>query len=162
MLARRVLLAMGITVMALLAGGCASESADPGSTGSTLAPLTVPPSTVVPQPGASVPTTELDPTIPQRLTPTTVLATLTVEQQGTCSQGRGAILVTHDPGASSILRQITAIVGGNQTSSTFSDGSDRFEVPGVICDGAIQTVLVVTVDVDGGTQSRAVAVRMMA
>ena len=162
MLARRVLLAVGITVMALLAGGCAGESADPGSTGSTLAPLTVPPSTVVPQPGASVPTTEVGPTIPQRLTPTTVLASLTVEQQGACSQGRGAILVTHDPGASSILRQITAIVGGTQASSTFSDGSDRFAVPGVICDGAIHTVLVVTVDVDGDTQSRAVAVRMMA
>ena len=162
MLARRVILAMGITVVALVAGGCAGESADPVSTGSTLAPLTVPPSTVVPQPGASVPTTEVDPTIPQGLTPTTVLATLTVEQQGKCSQGRGAILVTHDPGASSILRQITAIVDGAQTSTGFRDGSDRFEIPGVICDDAIRTVLVVTVDMDGGTQSRAVAVRMMA
>ena len=74
--------------MALLAGGCASESADPGSTGSTLAPLTVPPSTVVPQPGASVPTTKVDPTIPQRLTPTTVLATLTVEESVVARGGR--------------------------------------------------------------------------
>ena len=162
MLTRRVILAMWVTVMALTAGGCAGEPNDPGTTGSTLAPLTIPPSTTVPEPSAGTPTTDVDATVPQRLTPTAVLSTLTVEQLRRCTQGRGAILVTHDPGASSILRQISAIVDGTQASSTFIDGSDRFEVPGVICDGAIHTVLVVTVDADGDTQSRAFAVRMMA
>jgi hypothetical protein len=162
MLARRVSLALGITVMTVMAGGCAGESTDPRSTGSPLAPLTVPPSTTVSDPGASSTTTTVIPSVPKQLTPTAVLGTLTVEQQGPCSQGRGSIRVTHDPGASSILRQISAIVDGTQASTGFSDGSDRFEIPGVICDGTIRTVLVVAVDIGGDTQSRAFAVRMTA
>lgn len=160
MLARRVTLALVITVMAMVVAACADESSDPGPAVSTLAPLTVPSSTTLPEPDGSVPTTGIDPPIPERITPTEVLRTLTVEQAGACSQGRGTILVTHDPGASSILRQITAIVDGTQASTTFTGSADRFEIPGVSCDGAIRTVLVATIDLDGGTQSRAFAVRM--
>ena len=157
---RRVTLGLVVIVLALLAGACTGDSTEPVPSGSSLAPLTVPPPTTASDGGATRPTTTPDPSSQQPLTPTVVLGTITVRPVDTCSEGRGALLVAHDPAASSILRQITAIVDGTQSTTTFESGAAQFEIPGVFCDGAVHTVLVATVDLDGETQSRAFAVRM--
>jgi hypothetical protein len=97
---------------------------------------------------------------PSTLNPGEVLSTIMVSKVGDCVDGRGTLLVSHDPRASTVLRQITAIIDGVQSSSNFSDGEADFEVGGVACDNRIHTVLIATIGLDGSTESRAFAIRV--
>jgi hypothetical protein len=110
--------------------------------------------------GASVPPASVAPEGSSALNPSDVLSTITVNQVGACVDGQGTLLVSHDPRASTVMRQITAIIDGTQTSSDFSSGADQFEVGAVACDDRIHTVLIATIGLDGSTQSRAFAVRI--
>jgi len=110
--------------------------------------------------GAAVPPASVAPEGSSALNPSEVLSTITVNQVGACVDGQGTLLVSHDPRASTVMRQITAIIDGTQTSSDFSSGAAQFEVGAVACDDRIHTVLIATVGLDGSTQSRAFAVRI--
>ena len=157
-----------ITALTVLVGACSQNTQGSDSPSSSLAPLSipsttmnsasnsdgdgdsasVPPASVAPEEGASA------------LNPSEVLSTITVNQVGACVDGQGTLLVSHDPRASTVMRQITAIIDGTQTSSDFSSGAAQFEVGAVACDDRIHTVLIATIGLDGSTQSRAFAVRI--
>lgn len=149
---------------ALAASLVSCGGSTPSSSTTSLSPLTIPTTTEAPTSttadiggpstggpdGAGAGT----PTVSQ------ILSSIQVRAAAVCTDGRGIITVSHDPGASRRLRQITAIVDGRQISSTLDGPSGQFAVPDVPCDGAIHTVLVVIIDDGGTSSSRAFAVQM--
>lgn len=159
-------LAVGIfTALTVLVGACSQNTQGSGSPSSSLAPLSIPSTTINNASngdgnGASIPPASVAPEDAPDLNPSEVLSTITVNQVGACVDGQGTLLVSHDPRASAVLRQITAIIDGTQSSSDFSSGAAQFEVAGVACDDRIHTVLIAAVGRDGSTQSRAFAVRI--
>lgn len=161
----RFLGAVATVTIAALLGACSTSTPTESTTGSTLSPLTVPSTTIAPgstevAPDRTVDTISPDTLPPDRISPSSVLASLSVGQSGRCAAGRGRILVSHDPSASTVLRLVTAIIDGVQVSSDLPDGSAQFEVTDVACDGSIHTVLIVIIAEDGSTQSRSFAIRM--
>ena len=166
MMNRRAAGGIVITVLTLLIGACSDNPPGSDSPSSSLAPLSIPSTTMNSASnsggdGASVPPASVAPEEgASTLNPSEVLSTITVNQVGACVDGQGTLLVSHDPRASTVIRQITAIIDGTQTSSDFSSGAAQFEVGAVACDDRIHTVLIATIGLDGSTQSRAFAVRI--
>jgi len=161
---RRIATGIAIAVLALLSSACSHNSSGASTSSSSLAPLSIPSTTANSASsgegaGASIPPTSVLVEESPEISPAEVLSTLTVSQIGTCVDGKATLLVSHDPRASTVLRQITAIIDGTQSSTDLSSGAAQFEVGGVTCDERIHTVLIAAISFDGTNQSRAFAVR---
>jgi hypothetical protein len=91
-----------------------------------------------------------------------ILSTVAARAANSCdaTSETGSIQFEHDPAAADVLRQMTVIVDGRQVSPTLVSGQTITSVDGVICDGAVHTVVVVAVGRDGSSPSRAFAVLM--
>ena len=161
---RRIAGAIASIALVLLISACSHNPSGSASPSSSLAPLSIPSTTANSASsgggaGASIPATSVLVEETSKVSAAEVLSTLTVSQIGTCVDGRATLLVSHDPRASTVLRQITAIIDGTQSSSGLSSGAAQFEVGGVACDDRIHTVLIAAISFDGTNQSRAFTVR---
>lgn len=156
MRSRTLLSALGL--MAVLMTGCSGSSGGESSATPTLAPLTVPSSSVPP---SSAP----GPTTPGTVAPTNATAaaraaldTVSVTPSDVCANGRSRFIVSFDAPGNAQLRQITAIVDGEQEALNLPSTSNAFETAEVPCDGRIRSVVVVVTTGDAASVNRAFAV----
>lgn len=141
-----------------LCGACGSSSDTTTAPSSSLAPLTVP--SMVPQSGAAttvVPSTAVSPSGAEE-----VLARISLRSAERCdpASGTDSLVVEHPADLAGVLRQLTVIIDGRQVSPPLESGRTISTVTGVRCDDAAHTAVVVAIDRDGSTRSRAFAVLM--
>ncbi len=153
--------AFGVGVL-VLCGACSSRGTSSAGSPSTLAALSVPTSSssqpTSPNPSTQSPVTQS----PIMQSAQMILSTVAARAANSCdaTSGTGSIQFEHDPAAADVLRQMTVIVDGRQVSPPLVSGQTITSVDGVICDGAVHTVVVVAVGRDGSSPSRAFAVLM--